>query len=204
MEKVEQEAIRRILAGDRDAFRVLMERHLSAVLRMTYRVTGNSVDAEEAAQEAFLRAYEKLPSFREQAGFGTWVYRIAMNCSLDLVERRSRDLSWNAIPLDTSTATENIAVSHRPTPEKELLDREALFRRERAMRLLSPMERTAFILRHVEDQPTRVIADSLGVPVSSAKHAIFRAVSKLRQELGPPPTAKPHLLISSKLTKDSR
>ncbi len=97
MGNMEQDAIRRILAGDRDAFRVLMDRHLPTVLRMTYRVTGNAVDAEEAAQEAFLLAYKKLSSFREQAAFGTWVYRIAMNCSLNLVERRARNVAWDAV-----------------------------------------------------------------------------------------------------------
>ena len=71
MENLEQQAIRRTLAGDRDAFLILMDRHLPAALRMTYRVTGNPSDAEEAAQEAFLLAYKKLPGFREQVAFGT-------------------------------------------------------------------------------------------------------------------------------------
>ncbi|QMV18748.1 sigma-70 family RNA polymerase sigma factor [Granulicella sp. 5B5] len=185
MENTEQEAIRRILAGDRDAFRVLMDRHLPAVLRMTYRITGNSVDAEEAAQEAFLLAYQKLPGFREQAAFGTWVYRIAMNCSFDLVKRRTRDLGWNAVPLDPGPTADNLAVSRGASPEAELLAGEALQRRERAMLTLTPMERTAFVLRHLEEQPVRDIAEALGVPVNSAKQAIFRAVAKLRRELTP-------------------
>ncbi len=204
MENVEQQAIRRTLAGDRDAFRVLMDRHLPAVLRMTYRVTGNPSDAEEAAQEAFLLAYKKLPGFREQAAFGTWVYRIAMNCSLNLVERRSRDLSWNAVPLDTTPAAENIAVSHRPTPETELLNDEALRRRERAMLTLTPMERTAFILRHMEDQPLQVIADALDIPVNSAKQAVFRAVAKLRHELAPALRSTSAPLATARFAKESR
>jgi RNA polymerase sigma-70 factor (ECF subfamily) len=163
---------------------VLMERHLPAVLRVTTRITGNAVDAEEAAQEAFLRAYNKLPEFREEAAFGTWVYRIAMNCSLNLVERRNRDLGWNAVSLDGTTA-ENIAVSHSSTPEAELLDREAVSQREHAMRVLTPMERAAFVLRHMEDQPIAVISAALGVPGNAAKQAVFRAVAKLRRELAP-------------------
>ena len=204
MEKVEQEAIRRTLAGDRDAFRVLMDRHLPAVLRMTYRVTGNSSDAEEAAQEAFLLAYKKLPDFREQAAFGTWVYRIAMNCSLSLVDRRTRDLGWNATPLEPGSAAENVAVSRSPSPEDDALNGDALRRRERAMLALTPMERTAFILRHMEDQPIQVIADALGVPINSAKQAVFRAVAKLRRELAPaaPSTSKLH--TSARLAKESR
>jgi len=204
MANLEQDAIRRILAGDRDAFRVLMDRHLPAVLRMTYRVTGNAVDAEEAAQEAFLLAYKKLPTFREQAAFGTWVYRIAMNCSLNLVERRSRDLGWDAVSIEPGSSTENLAVSPRPTPEAELLQSEALRRRERAMLTLTPMERTAFILRHMEDQSIQVIADALGVQHNSAKQAIFRAVAKLRRELAPPPPAPSAAFASTGRTKDSQ
>ncbi len=189
MGNTEQDAIRRILAGDRDAFRVLMDRHLPTVLRMTYRVTGNAVDAEEAAQEAFLLAYKKLSSFREQASFGTWVYRIAMNCSLNLVERRSRNLAWNAVTIEPGSPSEDLAVSPGLTPEAAVLQTEALHRRQRAMLTLTPMERTAFILRHMEDQSIQTIAEALGVPANSAKQAIFRAVAKLRRELAPAPRA---------------
>jgi len=204
MGNIEQDAIRRVLAGDRDAFRVLMDRHLPTVLRMTYRVTGNAVDAEEAAQEAFLLAYKKLPGFREQSAFGTWVYRIAMNCSLNLVERRSRDLAWNAVTIEPGAPSENIAVSHGPTPEAALLNSEALRRRERAMLTLTPMERTAFILRHMEDQSIQIIADALGVPANSAKQAIFRAVAKLRRELAPSPPIPSVAFNSAARTKDSQ
>src|ERR1700722_12376589 len=181
----EQDAIGRVVAGDRDAYRVLMERHMPAVLRMTTRITGSSQDAEEAAQEAFLRAYRKLPEFRREASFGTWVYRIAMNCALDLVERRNRDLNWNAVPMDGEPGVAPVAESHRPSPERELLDREAQTLREKAMKVLTPMERTAFVLRHMEDQPILVISAALGVPENSARQAVFRAVAKLRRQLSP-------------------
>jgi RNA polymerase sigma-70 factor (ECF subfamily) len=204
MENVEQQAIRRTLAGDRDAFRVLMDQHLPNVLRMTLRITGNAVDAEEAAQEAFLRAYKKLPGFREQAAFGTWVYRIAMNCSLNLVERRSRDPGWNAVPIDPGPAAENFAVSTTPTPEAALLGQEAMLRRERAMRTLTPMERTAFLLRHMEEQPIQIIAAALGISTNSAKQAIFRAVAKLRRELAPAQPLTSAMPLSPTLAKESR
>jgi RNA polymerase sigma-70 factor (ECF subfamily) len=179
----EQDVIGRVVAGDRDAYRVLMERHMPAVLRVATRITGSSQDAEEAAQEAFLRAYRKLPEFRREASFGTWVYRIAMNCALDLVERRNRDLNWNAVPMDGEPGVAPVAESHRPSPERELLDREARAMRERAMQVLTPMERTAFVLRHMEEQPIPVISAALGVPENSARQAVFRAVGKLRKQL---------------------
>jgi RNA polymerase sigma-70 factor (ECF subfamily) len=181
----EQEAIRRVKAGDQDAFRVLMDRHLPAILRLTMNITGNTVDAEEAAQEAFLLAYNKLPSFREDAAFGTWVYRIAVNCSLNLVKRRERDLGWNAQPLELNSSGDEIAASTNPTPEAELLQNEALQGRQHAMLSLTPMERTAFLLRHMEDESMDTIAKALGVSVNSAKQAVFRAVIKLRKQLVP-------------------
>jgi len=185
MEDMEREALRRILVGDREEYRVLMERHLPAVLRMTLRITGNMQDAEEAAQEAFLLAYKKLPTFREQAAFGTWVYRIAMNCALNLIKRRTRNPEWNAESLhDTREAA--WPASPAPTPEGVLLDAEAKRRRERAMAQLTPMEKTAFVLRHIEEQPVNVIATALGINANSARQTLFRAVAKLRRELGPP------------------
>lgn len=185
MENLEQEAIRRILAGDADVYRLLMERHLPAVLRMTRRVTGSDQDAEEAAQEAFLRAYNKLPGFREHAAFGTWVYRIAMNCALNLIERRQRDVGWNAVDLDVTPEAKRFAVSSRLSPEADVLEAEAARDRERLLGCLTPMERSAFVLRHLEEQPVSVIAETLGINANTARQTIFRAVSKLRKELAP-------------------
>ncbi len=183
MESLEREAIRRVVVGDREEYRVLMEHHLPAVLRMTLRVTGNMEDAEEAAQEAFLQAYKKLPTFREEAAFGTWVYRIAMNCALNLIKRRTRNPEWNAESLDDVRAVP--PVSPDPTPEAVVLSAEAEREHLRALNLLTPMERTAFVLRHIEEQPMSVIAKALNVSANSARQTLFRAVAKLRRELGP-------------------
>jgi RNA polymerase sigma-70 factor (ECF subfamily) len=183
MEITEQQAIRRILAGEPDVYRILMNRHLPAVLRMTMRVTGSVEDAEEVAQEAFLLAYNKLSTFRESATFGTWVYRIAMNCSLNLVERRTRDPAWQATALDASPQLADCLSSAHPTPEALLLEAEAARQREHLLRCLTPLERSAFVLRHLEDQPVPVIAAALGINPNNARQTIFRAVSKLRQQL---------------------
>jgi RNA polymerase sigma-70 factor, ECF subfamily len=199
MEISEQQAIRRTLAGDLDVYRILMERHLPAVLRMTLRVTGSVEDAEEAAQEAFLRGYSKLATFREHATFGTWIYRIAMNCALNLVERRTRDLTWNAAPLDESPHIQETLYSQNPTPEALAIEAEDARQREHLLRCLTPMERSAFVLRHLEDQPVAVIAEALGINANTARQTIFRAASKLRRHLTPAPTAEP--FTPSQLTR---
>ena len=188
MDKAETEAIRDVLAGDRDAYRVLMDRHFCAVARVAFRITGNEADAEEAAQEAFLRAYNKLPSFRQDSGFSTWIMRITMNTAINLVERRKRDLSYRAprIADEPSTVDHTVPVADsQGGPERILLNREAVSLREAAMSELTPMERTAFTLRHMEDVPMSEIAAALNITSNSAKQAVFRAVSKLRRSLTP-------------------
>lgn len=188
MDKTETEAIRDVLAGNRDAYRVLMDRHFRSVSRIAFRITGNEADAEEAAQEAFLRAYNKLPNFRQDSAFSTWIIRITMNTAINLVERRNRDLTYYAprIEDETSIADHTIRIADRQAgPEGILLNREAASLRQTAMAVLTPMERTAFTLRHMEDVPMAEIAAALNVTSNSAKQAVFRAVSKLRRSLTP-------------------
>ncbi len=84
-------AIERTLAGDRDAFRILVERHSATIFRLAYRLSGNHHDAEEIVQEAFLRAYQKLEQFASQANFATWVYRIAANYSIDRMRQKKKE-----------------------------------------------------------------------------------------------------------------
>jgi len=145
-------------------------------------------DAEEAAQEAFVRAYNKLPSFRNEAAFSTWITRIAMNTALNLVERRSRDAMLGAyrIAEDASVVENTVQVAtEQAGPERMMLDSEATALREAALNSLTPMERTAFTLRHMEDVPIAEIATALNISANSAKQAVFRAVAKLRSSLAP-------------------
>ncbi len=187
MDKAETEAIREVLAGNRDAYRVLMDRHLFSVTRVAFRITGNEADAEEAAQEAFLRAYNKLPGFRQDSAFATWIMRIAMNTAINLVERRKRDLSYYASREEEPSADIRTVqiVDRQAGPETALLNREVVTLRQAAMAELTPMERTAFTLRHMEDVPMAEIATALNITSNSAKQAVFRAVSKLRRSLAP-------------------
>lgn len=188
VDKADAEAIKHVLSGDRDAYRLLMDRHFQSAFRLAYRITGNQEDAEEATQEAFLRAYNKLGTFRQQSSFGTWVSRIAMNTAINSVERRNRDLTHHSsrIAEQNSHADNTVQVADpHAGPERILLDCEAASLRHAALASLTPMERTAFTLRHMEDLPIAEIADALHIPANSAKQAVFRAVGKLRRALAP-------------------
>src|ERR1700682_6591643 len=90
MELTDAAFVARARTGDTDAYRVLVERHSRALFRLAFRMTGNESDAEDVVQETFLRAYRQLGKFDERASFGTWLYRIATNYSLDLMRARIR------------------------------------------------------------------------------------------------------------------
>ena len=185
MEQTDHEAIGRVLRGDRDAYRVLVERHYAYAFRLAFRIAGDPDDAEEVTQEAFFRAYTRLSTFRQDSSFSTWVNRIVMNTALNLVERRKRDLQHAGEPMGEEGSLSLQVADGKAGPERLLLDREARTLREAAMIALTPMERTAFTLRHMEEMPIPEIAEALQVPANSAKQAVFRAISKLRRSLRP-------------------
>src|SRR6202046_309126 len=95
-------AIDKAQRGDRDAFRVLVERHARPVFRLAYRMTGNEIDAEDMVQETFLKAWKQSGRFDGRAAFGSWLRRICANCSLDHIRARKRKQEMQ--PLDDPTA----------------------------------------------------------------------------------------------------
>src|SRR3954465_14448077 len=90
MEMTDVAAVSRARDGDAEAFRLLVERHSRAIFRVAYRMTGNEHDADDVVQETFLRAYRQIDKFEERANFGTWLHRIAVNCSLHLLRAPPR------------------------------------------------------------------------------------------------------------------
>jgi RNA polymerase sigma-70 factor (ECF subfamily) len=169
--------------GDSEAFRALVERHSPRVFRLAFRMTGNEQDAEDVVQESFLRAYRQLGRFESRANFGTWLYRIVANCSVDLMRaRRARHEQVRAEPLEPVAETSAV-----DTPDPERLAKSAEINRhvQEALGALSPLERAAFTLRHYEGRSIDEIGRTLGLGTSAAKHSVFRAVKKLRVSLQP-------------------
>ena len=184
MELADATALSRARSGDSDAFRLLVERHSKAVFRVAYRMTGNEHDADDVVQETFLRAYRQLEHFEERANFSTWVHRIAVNCSLDLLRARGRhEKHYGGDTADEALQGEVRADD--PQPDRLLLSAELQTQVTAALDRLSGNERTAFILRHFEGMPVEEIGRTLGIQVNAAKHTIFRAVRKLREALEP-------------------
>jgi RNA polymerase sigma-70 factor (ECF subfamily) len=187
MELTDSAAAEQARKGDQSAFRVLVERHSRSVFRLAFRMTGNEQDAEDMVQETFLRAYKQLHRFDGRAAFGTWLYRIASNCSLDLLRtRRMRNERSGTTALDDESPgiIENLA-SPEPSPERLTRSGQLAGLLEPALEQLSATERTAFVLRHYEGHDIEEIAKILGVNKGAAKHSVFRAVQKLRHVLEP-------------------
>jgi RNA polymerase sigma-70 factor (ECF subfamily) len=181
--------VTRARSGDSDAFRTLVERHSRPVFRLAFRMTGNEQDAEDVVQESMLRAYKQLGKFDQRASFGTWLYRIATNCSLDLVRARKRRAqqqgqSSEGDPEDIENPVSSVP-SPDPNPERIALSGEVRDRLTSALDELSATERSAFVLRHFEGMHIEEIGRVLGCQTGAAKHSVFRAVQKLRRALEP-------------------
>lgn len=179
MEDSEAAAIEQACTGERDAFRVLVEQHSRTVFRLAYRMTGNQQDAEDTVQETFLRAYRQIRRFDARSKFSTWICRIAVNCSLDLLRarRRRRESEDPTIP--------DGAPGDQPSPERLAFSRQVQRKVAAALAELSPAERAAFVLRHFEGLSAGEIARVLGHSNGATRHSIFRAVQKLRRALEP-------------------
>ena len=172
--------------GDSEAFHALVERHSRAVYRLAYRMTGSPQDAEDVVQETFLRAYKQLGRFESRANFGTWLHRIAVNCSIDLIRSRPhREAGHDAPDLEQFGAAADSGDAAPASPERLMLSTEVQERISHAMSGLSAMERAAFTLRHFEGRSIEEISVSLGLKTNATKHSIFRAVKKMRVALEP-------------------
>jgi RNA polymerase sigma-70 factor, ECF subfamily len=185
MEENDDSIRRAVLAGDKDAYQVLVTRYSQVVFRVAFRITGNETDAEEAVQETFLRGYQGLPKFEGRASMATWFYRIAANSALNLVSRRKSQTQSRVAEENNPELGEVQLADSQAGPDRLLLSREIEATTRAAMRELTPTEQTAFVLRHMEDRSTEEIAAALNIAPNAAKQAVFRAVQKLRLQIAP-------------------
>jgi RNA polymerase sigma-70 factor (ECF subfamily) len=169
--------------GDCEAFRALVERHSRAAFRLAFRLTGNEQDAEDVVQESFLKAYRQLGRFESRANFGTWLHRIIVNCSMDLL--RSRQSRRERGQVEDAEQVMHALPATGPGPEHAARGEEIRRRVDASLASLSPLERAAFMLRHYEGRTIEEIGSALGLRTSAAKHSVFRAVKKLREALAP-------------------
>lgn len=171
--------------GDTDAFRSLVERYSRYVFSVAYRLTGSVEDAEDVVQNAFLKAHRQLSRFEARADFKTWLHRITVNCAIDLIRsRRHREIGHDPADLEAGTTPASPS-EDLPGPDRLMLSAEIRDRLREGLTQLTPSERAAFTLRHVEGLSIREVASAMGLKTEAAKNSIFRAVRKMRVALEP-------------------
>ena len=185
MHESDRMTVAKASGGDSDAFRSLVERHSRYVFNVAFRLTGSAADAEDVVQVAFLKAYQQLGRFEARADFRTWLHRITVNCSIDLIRtRRHREIGHDPGDLEVESAVDR-AEPVPPGPDRLMLSAEIRERVSEGLGQLSASERLAFTLRHVEGMSIKEVAHAMGLKTEAAKNSIFRAVRKMRVALEP-------------------
>ena len=185
MDGAEDFVLAQARAGNREAFRTLVERHSRAVFRVAFRITGNEQDAEDVVQETFLQGlHASCRDSKRDPGSARWIHRIAANCAIDAdpppaETRRSRKAATRP-----SRSSPGWRARHR-APSAQAAGQQLRARIEAVLQALTPLERAAFTLRHLEQRPVEEISAALGQSPGATRHSIFRAVAKMRRELAP-------------------
>jgi RNA polymerase sigma-70 factor (ECF subfamily) len=168
--------------GNANAFAELRDRHSSKILRTTYRITGNWEDAEDALQDAFLKAFLHLNKFEGRSSFLSWVTRIAINMSLMILrkKRANRELSIDVSDNDCESCDRWEPLDLREDPERLYARHERAELLRRAIRRLRPALRTAVELQQAQEFSMQELADSLGISLAAAKSRLLRARLSIR------------------------
>src|SRR5258706_13270590 len=166
--------------GDQDSFARLVQRYQRSVFNLAYRMLQHYEEASETTQDTFLAAWQGLPSFRGDARFPTWLYRIAYNCSLKSLEQRKRNTALQAA-LQAEQILERADSGELADAQLEARDRQAFIQEHLAK--LPAKYRIVLILRHLQDKTYEEMAEILTMPVATIKTHLFRARNLLKERL---------------------
>ncbi len=184
----EASLIRAAQAGDQFAFEQLVEAYDQNVLRLALNLLRSPEDANDVYQEAFLRVYKNLNTFRFDCSFHTWLYRIVTNLCLDHLRKRKvrREESTVMDTTDGPVDRMEIITEDRAEgdPQRRLMSRQLSVRIREVLSELTPRERMVFEMRHYQGMRLRAIGEILGTTEEAAKNCLFRATQKMRAALG--------------------
>jgi RNA polymerase sigma-70 factor (ECF subfamily) len=166
--------------GDQEAFAQLVQRYQRLVFNLVYRMLQQYEEATEITQETFLAAWQGLPTFRGDARFPTWLYRIAYNCSLKQLELRKRDRALQ-VALEAEKTLEHANDEQRENAELDARDRQMLVQEH--LSHLPTKYRIVLILRHLQDMTYEEMAEILTMPIGTIKTHLFRARNLLKERL---------------------
>jgi RNA polymerase sigma-70 factor, ECF subfamily len=185
-ETSDAQLVERVQRGDRGAFDLLVVKYQHKVLKLVGRLISNPAEAEDVAQEAFIKAYRALKSFRGDSAFYTWLYRIAINTAKNaLVAGGRRPVDFNLDLQDPEQFEIQARLKDSDTPEGMLLTEEIRQTVQQAMRDLPDDLRTAIMLRELDGLAYEEIAAAMGCPVGTVRSRIFRAREAIDKKLQP-------------------
>ena len=184
MDYDESELVARAREGDRAAFSQLVWHHQDQIHNMVYALVGDRDDADDLAQEVFVKAYRSLPRVRGGSKFHTWLYRIGVNCALDHVRSRNRRRSL-ALECDRCRDTDLVdpGVSSPEASDSKVMRKELQAILERALASLPPDHRAAVVLRDIDGLHYEEIAYATNCSIGTVKSRLFRARARLRKLL---------------------
>jgi len=182
----EARLIQEIRGGKTELFEYFVRQYQKKITRIAFRFLRDAGEADCAAQESFLRAYQSLDSFREGSTFETWLTRICINWCKDRLKRRRLVLYFHQGPrreAEEGEAPQELASSADPSPERRAAGREIRERLRAAIDLLSPRQRSIFVMKHFEEMSIPEIAGVTGLDSGTIKSHLFRAAHKIRKRL---------------------
>jgi len=184
MDAIVNQRIRDVLKGDQEAFGEIVELFKDKVFQLCYRMLGNRHEAEDIAQEAFVRAYVNIHSFNQGRKFSTWLYRIATNLCIDRIRKKKPDYFLDAelAGTDGLTMYSQIAAEGKsPDSEVETMELQEIVQQE--ILRLPDKYRVIIVLRYIDDLSLNEISEVLDMPLGTVKTRIHRGREALRKQL---------------------
>ncbi|AGT30592.1 RNA polymerase sigma factor SigW [Geobacillus genomosp. 3] len=177
--------IKAIRKGDQNAYADLVDLYKDKIYRLCYRMLGNRHEAEDAAQEAFIRAYIHIDKYNPDMKFSTWLYRIATNLTIDKLRKRKPDVYLDEELNGTDGLTMQAQLPSREmSPEEAVESLELQETVQRAIEQLPEKYRSVLVLKYIEDLSLQEISEILELPVGTVKTRLHRGREALRRQLG--------------------
>jgi RNA polymerase sigma-70 factor (ECF subfamily) len=185
-EHLDEELVARVQRGDKKAYDLLVIKYQHKIVQLVNRYLKDPSEAQDVAQEAFIKAYRAIGSFRGDSTFYTWLYRIAINTAKNYLVSRSRRSSQYEVDIQDAEAMENAPqLQGIETPERLLMNDEIVKAIRSAIEHLPDEMRTAIMLREFEGMSYEEIAEAMECPVGTVRSRIFRAREAIDNKLNP-------------------
>lgn len=178
----DSELVQKSREGDLAAFDELITRYRDRIYRITYQMTSNHDDANDLAQEAFIRAFRSIGKFRGQSSFYTWIYRIAVNLTLNFLKKSGKRRNFSLDDTDSSIHRDPVLIDlfHEDTPERGAGISELRQKIHRALQELTPNHRTVVVMHDIENMTHGEIAKILGINEGTVRSRLFYARRQLQ------------------------